>query len=178
VREYGAAEGLKQTVGRLGEYIAGWEGNKGLEKRVVLSRFFKAPRALVFEAFTDPKHVAQWWGPKDFTNPVCEIDLRPGGAILIHMHHPAGFSHPMTGTVKEIVKNERFVFMATPLDDAGQVLAEVLTTVTFRDEAGGTRLTVEAHGKGLQPIARMMFAGMQEGWSQSLDKFEALVAKL
>jgi len=98
--------------------------------------------------------------------------------MLIHMHHPDGFSHPMTGTVRDVVLNERFVFMATPCDDAGVVLAEVLTTITFRDEAGGTRLTVEARGKGLQPIARMMFAGMEEGWSQSLDKLEALVTRL
>jgi len=178
VREHHADEGLKQTIGRLGEYVANWKGNQGLEKNVSLSRFFKAPRALVFEAFTNPKHLAEWWGPKGFTNPVCEIDPRPGGAILIHMHNPDGFSHPMTGVVHEVVSNERFVFTAIARDDKGTVLLEAHTTIGFRDEAGGTRLTVEARAKGLQPIARTMLAGMAEGWSQSLDKLEALVTRL
>jgi uncharacterized protein YndB with AHSA1/START domain len=178
VRDFGAAEGLTQTVGRLGDYIGSWERNQGLEKNISLSRFFKAPRALVFEAFTNPKHVAQWWGPKGFTNPVCEIDARPGGAMLIHMHHPDGFSHPMTGVVHEVVPNERFVFTAIARDDKGTVLLEAHTTIGFRDEAGGTRLTVEARGKGLQPIARTMLAGMEEGWSQSIDKLEDVLARL
>jgi uncharacterized protein YndB with AHSA1/START domain len=46
-------------------------------RELVLSRVFDAPRELVFQAWTDPKHLAQWWGPKGFTNPVCEVDARP-----------------------------------------------------------------------------------------------------
>jgi len=68
------------------------------EQELVLTRVFDAPRELVFKAWTDPKHVAQWWGPHGFTNPVCELDLRPGGAILIHMRGPDGVVYPMTGT--------------------------------------------------------------------------------
>jgi len=178
VREYGAAEGLAQTVGRLADYVSDWGNGGGLEKHVTLTRLFKAPRALVFEAFTDAKHLAEWWGPKGFTNPVCEIDLRPGGAMLIHMRAEQGFTHPMTATVLEVVPQERFVFTAVPRDANGAALAEVRTTVTFRDEGKATRVTVEALGKGLQPNARMMLAGMEEGWSQSLEKFEALVMRL
>jgi uncharacterized protein YndB with AHSA1/START domain len=179
VREYGAAEGLKQTVGRLADYVADWGRGGGLEKHVTLTRLFQAPRALVFEAFTNPKHLAEWWGPKGFTNPVCEIDARPGGAILIHMKmEGTGFSHPMTGTIHEVVPNERFVFTAVARDADNQVLLESHTTITFRDEGGATRLTVEARAKGRQPIARMMLAGMQEGWSQSLEKLDALVVRL
>jgi uncharacterized protein YndB with AHSA1/START domain len=50
------------------------------DRAFVITRVFDAPRALVFKAWTDPKHVAQWWGPPGFTNPVCELDVRPGGA--------------------------------------------------------------------------------------------------
>jgi len=179
VREYGAAEGLKQTVGRLADYVSDWGKSGGLEKHVTLTRLFKAPRALVFEAFTNAKHLAEWWGPKGFTNPVCEIDARPGGAILIHMTmEGTEFSHPMTGTVHEVVPNERLVFTAVARDANNDVLLESHTTVTFRDEGGATRLTVEARAKGRQPIARMMLAGMQEGWSQSLDKLDELVVRL
>jgi len=178
VREYGAAEGLKQTVGRLADYVSDWGKSGGLEKHVTLTRLFQAPRALVFEAFTNAKHLAEWWGPKGFTNPVCEIDPRPGGAILIHMTmEGTEFSHPMTGTVHEVVPNERLVFTAVARDANNQVLLESHTTVTFRDEGAATRLTVEARAKGKQPIARMMLAGMQEGWSQSLEKLDALVVR-
>jgi len=176
VREYGAAEGLEQTVGRLGDYIAGWERNAGLEKSITISRVFKAPRQLVFQAFTDPKHLAQWWGPNGYTCPICEFDARPGGAIRIHMQaSEGGFSHPMTGTVLEIAPPERLVFTAVPGDAENKPLAEVHTTVILLEKDGATHLTLEARGKGLAPIARMMLAGMNEGWSQSLDRLEGLL---
>ena len=148
-------------------------------RELVLSRVFDAPRELVFQAWTDPKHLAQWWGPKGFVNPVCEIDARPGGAILIHMEmEGTEFSHPMTGTVQEVVAGKRFVFTSVVPGPGGTTLLESHATVTFSDEAGGTRVTVEARAKGMQPIARMMLAGMKEGWSQSLEKLDALAVRL
>jgi uncharacterized protein YndB with AHSA1/START domain len=60
------------------------------DQELIITRVFDAPRKLVFKAWTDPKHVAQWWGPNGFTNPVCELDVRPGGAIRIDMHGPDG----------------------------------------------------------------------------------------
>lgn len=150
----------------------------GLKRSISISRFIDAPRSLVFAAFTNPKHLARWWGPKDFTNPVCEIEPRPGGAILIHMHNPSGFSHPMTGTVHDVVEGERFVFTAVARDDQGNALLESHTTVTFRDEGAGTHLTVEAHATGFVDAARFILAGMKEGWTQSLEKLAALASKL
>jgi uncharacterized protein YndB with AHSA1/START domain len=177
VREYGAAEGLVQTVGRLGDYVANWREDRGLTKTIAITRDFAAPRALVFQAFTDAKHVAEWWGPRGFTAPRCEIDARPGGAIFILMQGPGDFSHPMTGTVHEVVPNERFVFTAVARDNADNVLLESHTTATFRDQGSGTRLTVEARAKGLADIARMMLAGMEAGWSQSLEKLAEMLAR-
>jgi uncharacterized protein YndB with AHSA1/START domain len=177
VREYGAAEGLVQTVGRLGDYIANWREDRGLTKTIAITRDFAAPRALVFQAFTDAKHVAEWWGPRGFTAPRCEIDARPGGAISILMQGPGDFSHPMTGTVHEVVPNERFVFTAVARDNADNVLLEAHTTVTFRDQGSGTRLTVEARAKGLVDMARLMLAGMEAGWSQSLEKLAEMLAR-
>src|SRR5260370_40570020 len=77
------------------------------EQDLVLTRVFDAPRELVFKVWTNPKHVAQWWGPHGFTNPVCELDLRPGGAILIHMRGANGIVYPMTGVYQEVVEPER-----------------------------------------------------------------------
>jgi uncharacterized protein YndB with AHSA1/START domain len=73
------------------------------EQELVLTRVFDAPRELVFKAWTDPKQVAQRWGPRGFSNPVCELDLRPGGVFRLHMRGPDGTVYPMTGVYHEIV---------------------------------------------------------------------------
>jgi uncharacterized protein YndB with AHSA1/START domain len=147
------------------------------ERTVEITRIIDAPRALVFRMWVEPEHMAQWWGPKSFDNPVCEIDGRPGGKILIHMRGPGGTLYPMTGEFLEVVEPERLAFMAYAEDLAGQRLLESRTVVTFEDVDGRTRLTVRAHAVGLVPIAPQMLAGMQAGWSGSLDKLAELVAR-
>jgi len=106
------------------------------EQELVLTRVFDAPRRLVFKAWTDPKCVAVWWGPHHFTNPVCELDARPGGAIRIHMRDPTGIVYPMTGIFQEVIEPERIVFTSAALDDKGNPMFEVLTTVTFAEQGG------------------------------------------
>jgi uncharacterized protein YndB with AHSA1/START domain len=128
--------------------------------------------------WTEAKHMAQWWGPHGFTNPVCEIDARPGGAIRIHMRAPDGVVYPMTGTFREVVPPKRLVFMAVAEDHDGNPLLESLTTVMFEDEAGKTKVTVQAKAVGLAPVAAQMLAGMEAGWTQSLERLEALVANM
>jgi uncharacterized protein YndB with AHSA1/START domain len=147
------------------------------KRELTLTRVFNAPPSLVFTMWTDSKHMAQWWGPRGFTNPVCEIDARPGGAILIHMRGPDGVVYPMTGTFREVVPSKRLVFMAVAEDHDGNPLLESLTTVTFEEQAGKTKVTVQASAVGLAPIAPQMLAGMEAGWTQSLDRLGELVAK-
>src|SRR5208337_1503269 len=79
-------------------------------RELTLVRVYNAPRALVFKAFTDPVHLARWWGPHGFTTPVCEFDARPGGALCIHMRAPDGRIYIAQGEVREIVTPERLVF--------------------------------------------------------------------
>ncbi len=83
-------------------YNAGISARGSSEWDLVMTREFDAPRELVFKAWTDAKQTAQWWGPKGFTNPVCELDVRVGGAIRIHMRAPDGVVYPMTGVFEEI----------------------------------------------------------------------------
>lgn len=139
-------------------------------REVTLTRVFDAPRELVFRMWTEPRHMAQWWGPHHFTNPVCEIDARPGGKIRIDMRAPDGTVYPMTGTFREVKPPERLVFVAVAEDQDGNAHLELLTTVTFEDEGGKTRLTVEASAVGFTPAAPQMLAGMDAGWSQSLER--------
>jgi uncharacterized protein YndB with AHSA1/START domain len=115
-------------------------------REVVFTRVVDAPRRLVFEARTDPKHVAQWWSPHGFTNPVCELDVRPGGAIRIDMRGPDGIVYPMTGVYQEIVEPERLVFTSAALDDEGKPLFEVLNTAAPRISRGWKRVAKEADG--------------------------------
>ena len=149
-----------------------------MERELVLTRIIDAPRELVFQAWTDPKHLAQWWGPKRFTNPVCEVDARPGGALRIVMRAPNGADYPMVGVFREVVAPERLVFTNIPVDAAGNHLADGLTTVIFAEQGGKTKLTVHTRAVGVAPIAARMLEGMEAGWTQSLERLEGYMAKL
>jgi uncharacterized protein YndB with AHSA1/START domain len=167
VREFNAIEGGNQTLDRLGERLA--EMKSG-EKELVLTRVFDAPREVVFKAWTDPARLKRWWGPKRFTNPVCEVDVRPGGAMRIHMRGPDGTVYPMTGVYHEIVEPERLVFTASALDANGDPLFEQMTIVTFAEHGGKTKLTVHASFSKVRPEAAPHLAGAEMGWNMSLDR--------
>ena len=151
---------------------------KPLTREVTITRLVDAPRELVFRAWTDPKHLAQWWGPNGFTNPVCEVDLRVGGMLRIVMRAPNGTEFPMRGVFREIVAPERLVFTDTPVDKDDNDIIDGLTTVTFAEEGGKTRLTLHTRARVLNPDAAWMLEGMQAGWTQSIDRFEAHVWRI
>jgi uncharacterized protein YndB with AHSA1/START domain len=176
VKQFNAIEGGNQTLDRLGERLAQMtaHGNKSPDRELVMTRVFDAPREVVFKAWTDPERLRRWWGPKNFTNPVCEVDVRPGGAMRIHMRGPDGTVYPMTGVYHEIVEPERLVFTASALDvkgDAkGNPLFEQMTTVTFEEHGGKTKLTVRASFSQVRPEAAPHLAGAEMGWNMSLDR--------
>ncbi len=149
---------------------------KVADPELVITRVFDAPRNLVFRAWTDPKHVARWWGPDGFTAPVCELDVRPGGAIRIDMRGPDGTVYPMTGTYREIVPPERLVFISAALDTEGAPLFEVLTTVTFAERGGKTALTLQARVVRTSAEAAPYLQGMEAGWTQSLERLAGYLA--
>ena len=141
-------------------------------REITLTRIIDAPRELVFRMWTDPAHLAKWWGPRDFTNPVCEIDARPGGAIRIVMRAPDGTDYPMAGTFREIVVPERLVFTNCALDRDGKILLDGLTAVTFAKQGEKTKLTVQTRATALVHAAARYLEGMQAGWEQTLDGLE------
>lgn len=146
------------------------------DQELVFTRTFAAPRVRVWQAWTDPKQLALWWGPKGFTNPVCEFDARPGGAIRIDMRAPDGTVYPMTGTVRDIAPPALLVFTSEALEN-GKPLFQVLTTVTLEEKSGQTVQTVRA--RVLQVMADKAaeyLKGMREGWSQSLDRLADRIA--
>jgi uncharacterized protein YndB with AHSA1/START domain len=147
------------------------------ERELTITRVFDAPRALVFKAWTDPAHLVQWWGPQGFTNPVCEFDARAGGALRIHMRAPDGSVYPMKGVIREIVPPERLVFTNIAVDASGNHLLEGLTTVTFAEAGGKTKMTLHTRAAAVAEIATGYLQGMEMGWTQSIDKLEAFVAR-
>src|ERR1700733_14607593 len=141
--------------------------------QMLLTRVIDAPRERVFDAWTDAQQLAQWWGPKGFTNPVCEASCRAGGTMRIHMRGPDGVVYPMSGTYREVVAPERIIFISSALDASGRALFEVLHTVTFTAEGAKTRLTLQAQIIKTTAAAAPYLKGQEAGWSQSLDRLEA-----
>lgn len=138
---------------------------------VKFDRVFDAPREIVFAAWTDPKQLAEWWGPEGFTNPVCEFEPRVGGKIFIDMTGPDGTSYPMTGTVDEIVPSVRLVFTASAFD--GELVGR--TTVEFIDHGGRTRVLIEDVVTHATDAVADALAGMEAGWTGSLDRLVAFL---
>ena len=138
---------------------------------LVLKRLIAAPRERVFKAWIDPKEFAKWWGPHGFSAPVVELDARPGGKIVVHMQGPAGSPwekpYPMCGEFKEVSPYGRLVFTAAIGD--GKV-HENLNEVDFEDEGGKTALTLTVTVLRTTPEFADSLKGMEQGWSESLEK--------
>jgi uncharacterized protein YndB with AHSA1/START domain len=146
-------------------------------RELVITRVFDAPRELVFKAWIDRGQVAQWWGPKGFTNSIYDWDARPGGAIHNDMIGPEGAVYPMKGVFREIVEPERLVFTTTAIEDEqGNPGLENLNTVTFAEHNGKTKLTLHVVVIKATPGAAAALAGMEQGWTQTLDRLDDLVA--
>ncbi|HEY1923526.1 MAG TPA: SRPBCC domain-containing protein [Tepidisphaeraceae bacterium] len=146
-------------------------------REITITRVFDAPRSLVFKAWIDPKQLAIWWGPKVFTNPVCEVDARVGGKWHIVMRAPDGAEYPCGGVYHEIIEPERLVFTNNALDKQGNSIIDGLTTVLFADEQGKTKLTLTTRGTAKIDYAAAYLSGMEAGWTQSIDRLGEFMAR-
>src|SRR5207245_576035 len=133
--EFGAVEGLDQTLDRLEEHLAGGAGERSADGELVLTRMLDAPRGLVFEAWTTCEHLARWWGPRGFTNTIHEMDVRPGGVWRFVMHGPDGVDNQNKVVYLEIVRPELLVY-----DHVSGPRFHV--TVTFAERRGKTEVSV------------------------------------
>lgn len=158
--------------------------NLDLEKdprSIIGSRVFNAPRDLVFAAFTDPDHLAQWWGPDGFTLTTNAFDFRVGGVWRFVMHGPDGRDYENRVTYDEIVPPERIVYHHGGGDDVEPVRFE--TTVTFED-IGKRQTRIIWHGTFPSAAERARVIkeyGADKGLVQTLARLaehvEALAAK-
>lgn len=145
------------------------------KKELTITRVFDAPQDIVYKAWTDPKKVEQWWGPKGVFIPVCEVDAKPGGRIYIVMEAGEelgkfkGTQWPMEGEFVELDEPKMIVFNANAINE-GKVILEHQTTVTFHEENGGTTMKVHVVVTKVLPGSDFAIAGMEGGWNQQFDK--------
>lgn len=146
------------------------------DREIVMTRAFEAPRELVFEAWTRPEHVKRWWGGCNETSlPLCEIDLRVGGAYRYVMLGPDGERYPFKGVYREIVPPERlvhtFVFDVEPYSGS-----EAIITVTFEERDGMTVMTETILHPSKEARDGHLQSGMEAGAASSLDRLAELLA--
>lgn len=142
-----------------------------------LKRFFAAPRQVVFDAWTKPEMLKEWWGPKNFTNPRCEFEAFGGGNIRIDMRAPDGTLYPMSGKVIEFYPPYRFHFTTSALDANGDSMFDNWNSVFFEEVEGGTQVTLDVHVMTMTEAAPQYLKGMRQGWSMSLDKLADFLLK-
>jgi len=156
-------------------------------ERMVITRVFDAPRELVWKAWTDPKYVMQWWGPKGFSCPTCKIDFRVGGKFLISMKSPDGQEFYNGGEYHEIVPHEKIVSSMYFADANGnkveaaelgiehKAIENAYDVTLFEDLGNGkTKLTFI----GNETAEEAKSSGQAEGWNQILEKIEEVLAAM
>ena len=156
-------------------------------ERMTVIKVFDAPRELVWKAWTKPEYVMQWWGPKGFTTPVCEMDFRVGGKFLYCMKSPDGQEFWNGGEYHEIVLHEKIVSSMYFADSKGnkvepahygiehEAIDGAYDMTLFEDLGNGqTKLTFI----GNEPMNDAINSGQLEGWNQILDKAAAFIAGL
>jgi uncharacterized protein YndB with AHSA1/START domain len=153
------------------------------DREIVITRVFNAPRELVFKAWTEPEHVAQWWGPKGFTTRITELDLRPGGKWRYVMIGPDGTEYPVKGVFREIVPLERIV-TTDEFDEGFEKVVNadlpkgIVATAIFEDLAGKTKLTLRILHESIEDRGKHEEMGVVGGWNSTLDCLEEYLAKL
>jgi uncharacterized protein YndB with AHSA1/START domain len=188
-RKFIKKAGGDATWDRLAEYLAKEGAGK---EQFVINRAFAAPIGLMFEMWSNPKHLAQWSAPKGFSTEYLRVDVRAGGSAFYCMSGPGG-AHKMYGRAEylEVTKPDRIVYTQQFCDEREKVIRHpmaptwpetMITTITLAEEGpDSTRVTItwEPHGKCTREEMETFVkgrSGMTQGWTGSLDKLEEHLA--
>jgi uncharacterized protein YndB with AHSA1/START domain len=149
------------------------------DRDLVLTRIIDAPPEKLFRAWTEPELLKQWFAPLPYTTPVAELDVRPGGAILVVMRGPDGIDTPNRGVYLEVVKNERLV-STDAYTRAWEPSPKPFMTLILTFERQGTKTKYTARVRHWTVADREEHEkmGFHEGWGICADQLAALVAKL
>ncbi len=145
------------------------------DRELIINRVFHAPRELVYQAWTDPVHLPQWWGPNGFTITVHEIDVRPGGVWRYVMHGPDGVDYDNNISYIEVASPERLVYA----HGDGEENEQFRVTVTFSAKGNQTELTMRMLFKSAAELEKVVKEyGAIEGAKSTLARLEEQLAKM
>jgi len=146
------------------------------KQEIRMERIFDAPRGLVFQVWTDPKHIPQWWGPKDLTTIVAKMDARAGGLWRFIQRDQSGNEFAFHGVYHSIVAPEQIVSTFEFEGVPGHV---VLETATFEALPNGkTKVTASSVFQSLEDRDGMIQSGMESGAKETWERFAELLATL
>ena len=144
--------------------------NDTSDRELIITRLLNAPRELVWDVFTTPEHIKNWWGPNGFTNTIDKMDVKPGGEWEFIMHGPDGTDYKNKSIYKEIIRPERIVFehVSGP---------KFIATITFTAEGNKTYLKwhmLFESAEQFQQVVKTFKA--DEGLKQNIVKLEEYLA--
>jgi uncharacterized protein YndB with AHSA1/START domain len=145
---------------------------------LLITRTFNAPRALVWQAWTDPRHIMQWWGPAGFNNETCATDLRVGGRFRLEMRAPDGNVYSCIGTFREIVEHERIVYDGEAADEhpcGAGIPPRAVVTVSFTAQDGKTHLTLHICFASAERKSAVAEARFVVSWEEAMQRLDDLL---
>jgi uncharacterized protein YndB with AHSA1/START domain len=143
-------------------------------QQIVVTRSFDAPRELVFNAFTDPEAIRQWWGWRDNETVVDELEARPGGRWRFVQRSRDGNEHGFHGVFHEAAAPERMVYTFEYEGMPGHVLLE---TITLQEQHGKTHMTDISVFQSVADRDGMLQSGMESGAAESFDRLDQYLAR-
>jgi uncharacterized protein YndB with AHSA1/START domain len=156
------------------------EKSKGLAApnapTIVITRTVDAPRELVWIAWTDPRHIAHWWGPNGFRNTIHAMDVKPGGVWRFIMHGPDGTDYPNKIVYREVVRPERLVYDHSG-DEEGDIHS-FRATVTLSERNGKTEIVMASTFPSIAARDAVLKFGALDGGCQTLDRLAAYLPKI
>jgi uncharacterized protein YndB with AHSA1/START domain len=154
------------------------DAGSATEAVIVMSRMFDAPREVVWAAFTDPKHVVNWYGGHGFSNPVCEMDVRPGGLWRHVMRTPDGNEFAMTFVFLEVVKPEKISWRSVDHGERTHGPPSSVNTVTFEDHGGKTKWRLVARFDSFEDRERATKIGFAEKIAEGAERLNDVAKSL
>ena len=145
--------------------------NNTKDRELLLTRTLNAPIDLVWEAWTDPQHIAKWWGPNGFTNTITTMDMKPGGEWILTMHGPDGTDYKNKSIFKEVIPHKKIVF--------DHIAPNFTATIEFEARGEQTHLTWHMLFETVEQFIQVVKTfKADDGLKQNIDKLNAYLAQM
>ncbi|HTA77712.1 MAG TPA: SRPBCC domain-containing protein [bacterium] len=152
--------------------------NKVHSKDLRFTRIFKAPRQMIFEVFTQPKHLVHWWAPKPFTMPRCEVDLRPGGEWNYLFRSPEGAEHDCQAIYRVVESPSKLVMESSVPNAKGTPFFTIRQTILLVDKGAETELILEMKVLQVNPGGEPFLEGAKQGFGMTLANLEEYLGQI